>query len=192
MKALLAAAALLIPAPVAPANLPTVVISPKAIVQVICFGKGYISSGTAFRIGNGTLLSVNHVTSEPNCYIAGEPVSVWYASPKADFSILHGGDGPFLRVNCAGFVKGRKYLALGYARGLPEITQVELVALGKTDSGEALLTGMVPVIPGMSGGAIIDAETGEVVGTVNAENFEEGLSWSVELKGTPVCRQNVA
>jgi hypothetical protein len=51
---------------------------------------------------------------------------------------------------------------------------------------------MIPVIPGMSGGPIVDAETGRVVGTVNKENFEAGLSWSVQLKDTPICKKGIA
>jgi hypothetical protein len=171
-----------------------VVISPEAIVQVICFSPGEISSGTAFRVdGAGLGLSVNHVTSGGgSCYIAGKPLNLAYKSPSADFSEITLDDGPFLSIDCGGFVKGKKYLALGFARGIDKITTVELTALGQTDQNESVLYGMVPVIPGMSGGPVIDEETGRVVGTVNMENFEEGLSWSVELKGQPICKKAVA
>ena len=187
IRALVLAAALLIPSPVAPASLPLVVVQPSSIQQVICFGKGYISAGTAFRVGPQLELSVNHVTSEPNCYIDGKPINLAYKSPDRDFSELVADDGPYLTIDCGGFVKGKRYLAIGYARGLPNLYTVELTGTGQTDSGESVLTGMVPVIPGMSGGPVIDEETGRVVGTTNMENFEEGLSWSVPLSSTPLC-----
>lgn len=189
---MLLALALLIASPVAPA-LPLVIIQPEAIVQVVCFSPKDVSAGTAFRVGpTGLLLSVNHVTSAGQCFIDGKPINLAYTSPNADFSELLGDDGPYLGIDCGGFVKGRKYLAIGFARGESPATTIELTGTGKYDGGEALLSGMVPVIPGMSGGAILSEDTGRVVGMVNAENFEEGLSWSVELKNTPVCKGSVA
>lgn len=192
MRLSLLALSVLIPSPVAP-TLPAVVIQPESIVQVICFGKGDISSGTAFRVGpTGLLISVNHVTSSPNCFISGKPINLAYKSPTSDFSELQGEDGPYIGIDCGGFVKGRKYLAVGFARGVSPLTVLELTGTGAHDHGQAILVGMVPVIPGMSGGAIIDEQTGRAVGVINAENFEDGLSWSQELKTTPVCKGHVA
>ena len=190
-----AAASLLIPSPVAPATLQTlVVVPPEAIVQVICIGKNYVSAGTAFRVGpSGLALSVNHVTSgDAQCFIQGKRINLAYKSPDRDFSEVLMDEGPYLQIDCGGFVKGRKYIAAGYARGEKNLVTVELTALGVTNDGESLLYGMVPVIPGMSGGPIFDAETGKVVGTVNRENFEEGLSWSEELKQQPICKRSIA
>ena len=185
---MLALASLLIPTTIAPADVsPMVVISPQAIVQVICFDKGEIYSGTAFRIGSNLMLSVNHVTSSGQCFIAGKPISLAYKSPTSDFSELLSDDGPSLTVDCGGYVKGRKYLALGFARGQADV-EVELTATGENDKGVAILSGLISVIPGQSGGPVIDAETGKVVGVVNAENYEDGLSWSVPLSSTPICR----
>lgn len=189
-RALAVAAALLVPSPVASASLPLVVVRPGAIEQVICYGKGEIWAGTAFRIGNGLGLSVNHVTSTGGtCIIGGEPMNLAYKSPTYDFSELLMSDGPYLQVDCGGFVKGRKYLSVGYARGLPELYTVELTATGETNQNESTLTGMVPIVPGMSGGPVLDEETGKVVGTNNMESFEDGLSWSVPLSVTPLCRK---
>jgi hypothetical protein len=171
-----------------------VVIQPGSIVQVLCFTKDSIYSGTAFRVGpDGLGLSVNHVTSVGgSCWVAGKPLNLAYKSPKLDFSEIEMDDGPYLQIDCGGFVKGRNYLAIGFARGVSPATTVELTGTGATDpsNGQSILTGMVPVIPGQSGGPVIDEETGRVVGTVNAENFEEGLSWSVPLSSTPVCGKN--
>lgn len=178
--------------PLSPASTSPVAVPRAAIVQVVCFGKDMVTSGTAFRIGNGLLLSVNHVTSTPNCYIQGKPIDLKWKSPKEDFSMLGGDDGPFLTVDCGGFIKGRRYAAIGYARGLDTPAIVEMVATGDTEDGFAVLIGLVTVIPGQSGGPIIDETTGRVVGTVNAENFEEGLSFSVPLSATPICKRSVA
>lgn len=193
--AFLALASLLVPSPVVRANVsPMVVIQPDSIVEVICFSPKYVSAGTAFRVGPRFFLSVNHVTSSGACYIAGKPINLAYKSAATDFSELTGDDGPYLPIDCSGFVKGKKYLAVGFARGISPATVIEITGTGEHDSdnGEALLYGMVPVIPGMSGGAVISEDTGRVVGVVNAENFEAGLSWSLELKNTPVCKGRTA
>jgi hypothetical protein len=44
----------------------------------------------------------------------------------------------------------------------------------------------------MSGGAVLDADTGAVVGTVNAANWEDGTSFSIPLSDTPVCKKSLA
>lgn len=193
-RAFVAASSLLMPAQIAPANVsPMTVISPEAIVRVICYAKDGTYSGTAFRVGpDGQLLSVNHVTSSGECYIGGKPIGKVWKSPTADFSMVDGDEGPYLQVDCGGFVKGRTYIAMGYARGESDV-QLDLVALGQNDTnGQALLISLVPVIPGMSGGPIVSADTGKVVGVVNAENFEEGVSWSVALRDTPICKGKIA
>jgi sulfur relay (sulfurtransferase) DsrF/TusC family protein len=52
----------------------------------------------------------------------------------------------------------------------------------------AILEGVWTVIPGQSGGAVLDPDTHKVVGVVNTYDMEGGLSGSVELKRTSVCR----
>jgi hypothetical protein len=189
MKALLALS-ILIPTPIAPAtHLPMIVVQPEAIVQVICVASdGDVLAGSAFRVGPTLMASVNHVTSSGRCSIDGKPINLAYKSPTSDYSEVVGDDGPYLSIDCGGFIKGRKYLAIGYARGVTPTTTVEITATGEhAKNGQAILIGMVPVIPGQSGGPIIDEATGKVVGMVNAENFEAGLSWSLELRNTPLC-----
>lgn len=166
-----------------------VVIPPLAIVEMVCVSPKEISVGTAFRVGDGLLLSVNHVTSAAGqCFVDGKPLAIRYKAPHADFSMIGGGDGPHLKVDCGGFVKGRSYVAIGYARGLAQLTRVDLTGSGENDRGLAVLEGIFAVVPGQSGGPVIDVETGSVVGVVDAENYEEGLSWAVPLSSTPVCK----
>jgi hypothetical protein len=108
VRAALVATAFLVPTPISPASMTgLVVISPDAIPEVICPGSDYTSAGSAFRVGpDGLLLSVNHVTSEPNCAIDGKPINIAYASPTEDFSELIGDEGPYLQIDCGGFVEG--------------------------------------------------------------------------------------
>lgn len=158
---------------------------------VVCHeGPSYIS-GSAFRVGYGLFLSVNHVTDNANCAIDGAPISVLYHS--GDFSMLADHrPGRFLKVDCGGFVEGRQYIAVGHARGADQLTAVPLIATGQIEDGYAILVGIFTVQPGMSGGAIIDAETHRVVGTVNAANWEDGTSFSIPLSATPVCKKSIA
>jgi len=159
-----------------------------AIPKVVCPVPDGYSMGTAFRVGGSLLLTVKHVTAEAPCYIDGRPVKVLYTDPKRDFSMISdGSSGPSLKIDCGGFVKGRKYLAVGHARGRDELTTVELEATGDSNWGFSVLTGVFTVVPGQSGGPVIDAETGAVVGTVNVYEFTEGVSGSVPLRDTPVC-----
>lgn len=155
----------------------------SAIVKVQCL----VGSGTAFRIGPQETLSVNHVTSLAGCFIEGKRINVSYHG--GDFSILTESEASdkWLEIDCNGFVKGRKYLAKGYARGLDRITTVELEGTDTMMGPFSVLRGMFTVIPGQSGGPLIDKETGKVVGTINIYNFQAGLSGSIALRDTPIC-----
>jgi hypothetical protein len=188
VKALVGAALLAAPASVAPA----VPLLDQQIPKVVCpvyAGPVLLgwSMGSAFRIGK-LLLSVKHVTDYPDCYINGKKITVAYTDPKLDFSIIADSEGPFLKVDCDGFKPGRKYLAVGHARGLDQLTTVELEGTGQTTNGYAILKGISVVIPGQSGGSIIDAETGKAVGMVNAYDMAHGLSYSIPLSETTICQ----
>lgn len=199
IRTLLASVALLVPASLVVPEPGDIVIPPEAIVQVICVARdpgnsnlSDLSEGTAFRVGS-YYLSVRHVTSaRGQCFIGKQRIHIVYTSPSSDFSMLAADDGPFLSVDCGGFVKGRKYVAIGYARGQSPYTKIEMTATGAVANGFSVLTGMLTVIPGMSGGPIVDAETGKVAGTVNVDDFQDGRSGSVALSGTPICAKGAA
>lgn len=191
LRAFAAALLMLVPAPAAPDALPKPQASP--IVQVICPMPGGLSMGTAFRVGPKLLLSVNHVTKYPGCTIEGRPIKVLYTSAKLDFSIITDGQvGPYLHVDCGGFVKGYDYQATGYARGAPFRTTVTITATGILQSDTEILVGIYTVIPGQSGGPVIDEGSGYVVGTINWYNMEDGISGSTELRETPICKRDIA
>ena len=153
------------------------------IVQVSCL----TGAGSAFRIGPHLIVSANHVTSLSLCSIGSERTIV--VDVSGDFSLVKSEiEAPYyLKVDCDGFRPGRKYKALGYARGLKTLTEVDLTGTGLMEGQFSLLSGVFTVIPGQSGGPVLDAETGSVVGIVNVFNMQAGLSGSIALKDTPVC-----
>jgi hypothetical protein len=165
---------------------PVDVDSAKPILQVACPAKGGRSMGTAFRIGR-VIISANHVTDYSGCSIDGAPISSRH-TPGLDFSITPSADGAFLKIDCAGYIEGHQYLAIGYARGMPFLTGVALRGTGQKSGLFSLLSGIFTVVPGMSGGPIIDVDTGKVVGIVNIYDAANGISGSVALKDTPVCK----
>jgi len=147
------------------------------------------ATGTAFRTGKYTYLSVSHVTRNPNCTIDGQTPKLLWEDPERDFAILHlePKTDRGLKIDCGGFVKGRHYVAIGHARSMSEQTRITLVATGENEGGFAVLRGLFTVIPGMSGGPIWDKETGKVVGTTNVYNPHRAISGSVALRDTAVC-----
>lgn len=190
VKALLAAALVAVPFPVAP-SIPLSIDS-DAIPKVVCpvFAgpvlRG-ISYGSAFRVGGNLLISVRHVTHEGNCMVDGMPIQKLWESDTQDFAIFTATPGPRVPIDCGGYVKGRRYVAVGHARGLDQLTAIELVGTGVKAGQFSLLVGTYTVIPGQSGAAILDAETGAAVGTINAYDMAHGISFSVALRDTPIC-----
>ena len=150
--------------------------------------------GTAFRVGREHFLSVAHVTALHDCKVEGEPITVTNQDSDRDFSEL---DVPLPRdggmaINCEGFIPGHWYWSAGFAYGAPFQTDLALYATyAKDGTGKRVLIGDYAVIPGMSGGPVMDAQ-GRVVGTVNAYFPGTGISLSRELKDTAVCKGNIA
>lgn len=184
MKAIFAALSLVCVS-ATPAENPIGTTQYPLVHQVVCDR----AKGTAFRIGPTTFLSVAHVTSNTGCTIDG-----YYFTARndgeSDFSIL---DVPSdklggFKINCDGFIPGEWYYAIGYAQGLPwQQTVTILATYVKIPNGMRLLLGSPTVIPGMSGGPVINSR-GEVVGTVNMYTRGAPLSYSRALRDTEVCR----
>ena len=154
------------------------------VKQVDCIG----GKGTAFKIADGRWISVAHVTENIGCAIDGKPIGA--TSEPGDFSIVdHDGHGSGFPINCDGFVPGRWYFAAGYAGGYEwQTVQRHLATYKKSErDGYRVLIGTQAVIPGMSGGPILN-EKGEVVGTVNMLNLDRPISYSRELKDTSLCK----
>ena len=156
------------------------------VEQVRCPG-GY---GTAFRAG-GQWISVDHVTRLGGCFVGAMPAP---ARPEGnlDFTVIAPAKRHGLKINCEGFKKDEIYWAIGYAKGLPIQRAIRLIGTADSaDNGMATLVGWPTVIPGMSGGPVINLE-GEVVGTVNMYSKTLPISLSVELRGTSLCRNSAS
>lgn len=168
-----------------PLDAPTVGDNHPMVAKVRCM----FGSGSAFRVGKDYWISVKHVTSQPGCSVDGEPISELWQDPKRDFSIfrLAARTGRSLKIDCGGFVEGRKYRAIGHARGLNEQTSITLVATGETREGFAVLRGIFTVIPGQSGGLFQDTVTGKAVGAIAVYVPQAGISGAVSLSDTSVC-----
>lgn len=155
------------------------------VLRVQCIG----ASGSAFRIGETKAISVAHVTGRQGCFIENKTYTTVHT--KGDFSILElpTPSGAYAKIDCGGFVPGRKYVARGFARGRYTLTDITgLVATSQKFGEMVILVGVFTVLPGQSGGPILDAQTGKVVGTVNLFDPKAGMSASVELKGTQACQ----
>jgi hypothetical protein len=149
--------------------------------------------GTAFKVAANKYLSVNHVTQNTGCKIEGKPVFVTYNDPHGDFSIIsiYDPEPGGIEISCDGFQDGGVYEAIGFARGDPQSVAILLRAtkvpnLPSLLRGWSMFMGVEYVIPGMSGGAILDPQ-GRAVGMVNAYFAPFGLSWSRSLKDTALC-----
>lgn len=156
------------------------------VAQVLCV----TSRGTAFRAG-GKWISVEHVTKGQGCFVENKPIGLGAVENGLDFSVIGPAKYRGLKINCEGFKAGEYYWAAGYAEGLPVQRLITLQGTGEhdTSNGMAILYGSPTVIPGMSGGAVMNS-AGEVVGTVNMYARFLPLSMSRELKDTSLCKSS--
>lgn len=146
--------------------------------------------GTAFRVGQNHWASVAHVTSMTNCEVEGQAIAITDQDGPHDFARFDTETGTpnGLKVNCDGFIPGRWYWAVGHAHGAPFQIEIALYATYRVSrDGKHELIGPYTVIPGMSGGPVLD-EDGAVVGTVNSYVENTSTSFSRELKDTSICR----
>jgi hypothetical protein len=149
-------------------------------------------SGSAVQIA-GQWISVAHVTAMHDCEIDGQPIAVLEQNGAEDFSrlIVASNRHVPIKISCAGMRPGQFVWAYGYAMGLPFQTRVTMrVTEAFGDNGQRELIGAYTVIPGMSGGLVMNAR-GEAVGVVNAYRPFSGLSFSRDLRQTSLC-QNIA
>jgi len=146
--------------------------------------------GTGFRIGGQHMLSVAHVAGLTACVTDGVPLALTEKDVPHDFARVETGYSTAngFKIDCGGFIPGRWYWAIGHAHGEGFQTAVAIWAtIYRVPDGKRILVGMHTVVPGMSGGPIVDAQTGAVVGTVNAYTPNDNLSLSRELKDTSIC-----
>jgi S1-C subfamily serine protease len=168
-----------------------------AVRHIVCPAVG---SGTGEIIDTDTILTANHVTKNAGtCMddatgVAGEVI---YSNADLDISVMRFPAGTLpsskMKIDCSGFRKGRTYYAIGWQRGTDLIVnrvigteEFGMLIDRKTNTlfnRVALVRGNI--IPGMSGGPIVD-EHGVLVGTNQATN-KGGIGWSRELRDTYLC-----
>ena len=169
----------------------------KAIRKVRCGG----GHGTGFVTGSDTLVTAYHVVAHQKRCVddeTGELLTVVTFDPALDIATLHFATtrhSQWLRINCNGFTTSGTYYSFGFAGvGDSDLMMTRIRPLeGYADSQTEPvfhhmreLTGVV--IPGMSGGPIVD-DTGQVVGMNNltSNGYKNGLSR--ELKDTYFCQK---
>jgi V8-like Glu-specific endopeptidase len=168
---------------------PRIGIEPDDVPEVVRVDCGE-SRGSAFWVGPNVLITAAHVSTNKGCTIYGEPIRVLrYGGKDGDFAVLVSKrtSAYWLQKDCSGYVKGQSYTAIGYARGLATLTAIDLEATGEDAWGMARLWGIFTLVPGQSGGPIINPDTGKVVGVVNTYSASIGNSGSVELRRTSIC-----
>ena len=185
-KLLLAATLALAPAPVAPSQYETRVdgnySNIPAVKQVWCTG----TAGTAV-VAEGRLISVAHVTDGAGCRVDGQLIHA-VQDKGLDFSVIDNiAVGLGFKINCEGFKEGEYYHAVGYANGLPFQRVLTLMGTGQNaGNGMAILWGWPNLIPGMSGGVMLNSRA-EAVGMNNMYTPFHPISLSVALKDTSLC-----
>lgn len=163
------------------------------------------ASGTIFYIGNDTFITAHHVVeNRPLCrdYFTKEEMVIDRVSERHDlatvkFKNLTGLGSHGMKISCKGFKKGKTYNSFGFALGTVfvmnnfkatgKFTKADYKVNEKLYVGMRELKGML--IPGMSGGPIIDA-AGNVVGINNVTSHAGTKAFSYELKDTFLCNSN--
>jgi hypothetical protein len=159
----------------------------EQVRQVLCDS----ARGTAFRVGSGAFATARHVTHGRRCTIDGEPVNVTWESEELDLAVIRTKVyGKALPIDCGGYKDGEAYAAIGYALGQPR--QRVIFTLFMADLDARLPRWMKfrtlfgdRFIPGMSGG--VNLSKLGVVGMVNGFNRDAPLSYSLQMKDTPLC-----
>jgi hypothetical protein len=153
------------------------------------------SSGSGVRISDNIVITARHVIQDHNtgqyreCEIAGRPVKLRWVHPHADLVAVEVelGIGYRAPYSCEGIKPGRRYMAIGHSSIADGAVFMMLtgtnVPLDKW--GRAQLNGTA--FPGMSGGEIVDMESGSFVAITVAKDVDKPWVWAVPLTNTYLC-----
>lgn len=175
----------------------------SAIRLIKCGVSFDASLGTAVYIDpRGILITAAHVVDNGACVdvATGQSYKTYYVDKNKDYAFLSGDtkhDRRFIPQNCGGMVKGHRYLAIGYGNGYD--LRVDIVTYtGNHSSNFEFDKGVVThyadplaelngvLVPGMSGGAMFDLDTGTLVG-INNITTAWTQAFSREIKDTVLC-----
>lgn len=155
---------------------------------------GRTGQGTGVSIGNGMFITAEHVVRHA-CEISGEPVEVLYKSAALDFAVARVKEpfGAKRNYSCDRLRPGKIYLAQGHVGN--GTFQLSVAYSGFSNfngnggfKGQAIFLGPVQFIPGMSGGEIIDPDTGKQVAVISGYSEELTLvSYGRLLRDTYLC-----
>ena len=162
---------------------------PYSSIRLIRCGR---ASGTVFQIAPGLLMTAAHVTSNGPCSVDGVPLEITLEDDALDYALLRGTIGTPMTLLCKELKRGRTYHGIGYAGGRYRMdsrlfaqSRVHVDVEGTSYSGMMRFGG--GVIPGMSGGPIIDRKS-RVVAIVNASNSAFSTALGRLVKDTQPCR----
>lgn len=164
--------------------------------------------GTGFIIGDGIVATALHVASMHSCKDAktDRPMMMYKADKEHDFALMtHRAlfKMPPMHYDCAAYTPGRTFTAYGMSSFNQEGLIARAVSLKFNGIyqdvllGSDMFYGMAVLsgynVHGMSGGPIVDQETGMVIGIVNAgadgpDGLPVGISMSFQLKDTILCK----
>lgn len=165
-------------------------------------GTGY---GTGFMIRHNVVVTAAHVM-RGTCIdtVTRIPMTPYLVDEERDFALVtFNANLPenvrVFQISCAGFVPGRTYQAVGFERGRFFVVTNLLAREDRTPPGYQLRGGRTAVglralhgdlIQGMSGGPIVDLQTGAVVGINSATNINalsRGFEMDIRAQGKPLA-----
>jgi hypothetical protein len=164
------------------------------VIPEIACGKW---GGTGVYVGNGLIATARHVVEIGGCTVGGIPAVLVQSSitPGLDFALLQIPGKVRVRalIDCGGFREGELYLATGYAEdGNATVTQgltgSSARSHDRTFDNLAIFRGSVT--QGMSGGPIVRADNGALVGIIVANSID-GITQvlGLPLSDTPLCKK---
>lgn len=152
--------------------------------------------GTGVYVANYLVATARHVVSgKSKCTVNGMKATVLPGKGRIDFALVVVAFKPDFRalLDCTGVHEGQQLLATGYAEDaeLPvvqRLTGSETRTSEKGFSGEIIVRGSIT--QGMSGGPVVDINTGALVAIINA-NSEDGVTQTLvtPISDTSLCEK---
>lgn len=181
---------------------PTIFLNFSLIRHVTCLDADKLEHyGTGFMIKRGVMVTAAHVMGAV-CWdtVTRQPITPLAVDEKNDFALAtvelpYPREMKFMRYSCSGTTKDVRYESIGYPDGGPLAMTHVIAKDEKTPEGYTLTGGRVAaglrgfngdIIPGMSGGPIVD-EDGVAV-AINSATNHAGYGMGREIRDSILCR----